>query len=109
MTDHGEQLCHKVKARAVLRQEEGEEVEEGLVLETPLLMTEGEGLVLQEKGISFIGGGNGVLCQGPMEADEVWEALRCLVGKHAVPRRGEVRDARFLRMKRVCIAFLLFR
>ena len=92
MTDHGEQLCHKVKARAVLRQEEGEDVEEGLVLETPLLMTEGEGLVLQEKGISFIGGSKGVLCQGPMEADEVWEALRCLVGKHAVPRRGEVRD-----------------
>ena len=54
MTDHGEQLCHKVKARAVLRQEEMDEVEEGLVLETPLLMAEGEGLVLQENGISFI-------------------------------------------------------
>ena len=92
VTDYREQLCHKVKARAVLRQEqEEEEVEEGLVLETPLLMSEGEGLLLQEEGISFIGGSKGVLCQGGGEAEEVWDALKCLVGKHAVPRRAEVR------------------
>ena len=94
VTDQREELCHKVKARAVLRQEEEEEVEEGLVLETPLLMPEGESLLLQEGGISFTGGSKGVLCQGAGEADEVWEALKCLVGKHAVPRRAEVRHAR---------------
>ena len=65
VTDHKEQLCHKVKARAVLRQEQEQEVvEEGLVLETPLLMSEGEGLLMQGEGISFIGGSKGVLCQG---------------------------------------------
>ena len=94
VTDHREELCHKVKARAVLRQEEEEDVEEGLVLEIPLLMAEGEGLVMQKEGISFFGGSKGVLCQGAGEAEEVWEALKCLVGKHAVPRRAEVSDVR---------------
>lgn len=94
VTDHREELCHKVKARAVLRQmEEEEEVEEGLILETPLLMSEGESLLLQEEGISFTGGSKSVLCQGAGEAEEVWEALKCLVGKQAVPRRAEVRRA----------------
>ena len=92
VTDHREELCHKVKARAVLRQEE-EEVEEGLMLETPLLMSEGESLLLQEEGISFTGGSKSVLCQGAGEAEEVWEALKCLVGNQAVPRRAEVRRA----------------
>ena len=91
VTDQREELCHKVKAKAVLRQEEEEEeVEEGLILETPLLMSEGESLLLQERGISFTGGNRGVLCQGAGEAEEVWEALKGLVGKHAVPRRAEV-------------------
>ena len=94
VTDHREELCHKVKARAVLRQEEEEEVEEGLMLETPLLMSEGESLLLQEGGISFTGGSKSVLCQGAGEAEEVWEAVKCLVGKHAVPRRAEVRHTR---------------
>ena len=94
VTDHREELCHKVKARAVLRQEEEEEVEEGLMLETPLLMSEGESLLLQEEGISFTGGSKSVLCQGAGEAEEVWEAVKCLVGKHAVPRRAEVSHAR---------------
>ena len=94
VTDHREELCHKVKARAVLRQEEEEEVEEGLMLETPLLMSEGESLLLQEGGISFTGGSKSVLCQGAGEAEEVWEAVKCLVGKHAVPRRAEVSHAR---------------
>ena len=90
VTDHQEQLCHKVKAKAVLKLEEGE-LEEGLVLGAPLLMSGGEGLVLQEEGISFVSGDLGVLCQGPGEADEVWEAVKQFVGKHAVPRRAEVR------------------
>ena len=90
VTDHQEQLCHKVKAKAVLKLEEGE-LEEGLLLRTPLLMSDGEGFVLQEKGISFVSGEQAVLCQGEGEAEEVWEAVKRLVGKHAVPRRAEVR------------------
>ena len=90
VTNHQEQLCHKVKAKAVLKLEEGE-LEEGLVLGTPLLMCDGEGLVLQEEGISFVSGEQGVLCRGVGEAEEVWEAVKQLVGKHAVPRRAEVR------------------